>query len=44
MSLWEFNVAADGWATANGADEKPSFLSEEEHDRLVEKYGGDDFG
>ena len=37
-SFWEFGAAVSGWAKANGADEKPESLSEEEHDRLMAKY------
>lgn len=38
-SLWEISMAAKGWAKANGAESKPESLSEDEHDRLMAKYG-----
>lgn len=38
MSLWEFGAAVQGWNEANGAESKPQSLTEDEHDRLMEKY------
>ena len=38
-SLWEVLAMVDGWRAANGADDKPEALSDEEHDRLMAKYG-----
>jgi hypothetical protein len=38
-SLWEFLAARDGWIRANSTEgERPP--TPEEHDALVEKYGG----
>lgn len=39
MSLWEFAAAASGWAKVNGGEaEKPSSLSDEEHDALMARH------
>jgi hypothetical protein len=39
-SLWEFLAARDGWIKANTVDDKTRAPTPEEHDALVEKYGG----
>lgn len=36
MTLWEFSVAADGWAESKGAKKKGKPVSADEYDRLVE--------
>ena len=39
MTFWEFAAVVQGWARANSSgDDKPSSLSEQEHDELMAKY------
>lgn len=39
MTFWEFAAAVSGWTKANCPEpEKPTALSEEEHDALMAKY------
>lgn len=37
MSLWELAACVDGWAKANGAEEKAEAPSPEEHLELVQR-------
>jgi hypothetical protein len=37
MSLWELAACVDGWAKANGAEDKPPAPTPEEHLALVER-------
>lgn len=39
LSLWEFNCLVEGFTKANGSEEKPEAMSEEEHDDMVRRFG-----
>lgn len=39
MTFWEFGVATQAWAKANGTGEEPVVsLSDDEHDALMAKH------
>jgi hypothetical protein len=40
MSLWEFLAVRDGWIAANSPPDALQPPTAEEHDAMIEKYGG----
>jgi hypothetical protein len=38
MTLWEFTACVEGFAKANGAEEKPDFPSIDDHIKLMQTH------